>query len=71
MNLRIPKLRSGRYFPPCVESRRTAEKVLAAVILETCVMGLSARSVDERYARDQQEPRAAALQRASSWFLAS
>ena len=29
---KIPKLRSGSYFPPFLEPRRTAEKALAAVI---------------------------------------
>ena len=32
--LRIPKLRSGSYFPPFLEPRRTSEKALAAVIQE-------------------------------------
>jgi len=31
VNVRIPKLRSGSYFPPFLEPRRTAEKALAAV----------------------------------------
>lgn len=31
---RIPKLRQGSYFPPFLESRRTAEKALAAVVQE-------------------------------------
>lgn len=30
--LKIPELRSGSYFPPFLEPRRTAEKALAAVI---------------------------------------
>lgn len=45
--LRIPKLRSGSYFPPFLEPRRTAEKALAAVIQEAYVQGISTRSVDD------------------------
>jgi putative transposase len=47
MELKIPKLRSGSYFPPFLEPRRTAEKALAAVIQEAYVHGVSTRSVDE------------------------
>jgi putative transposase len=45
--LKIPKLRSGSYFPGFLEPRRTAEKALAAVIQEAYVHGVSARSVDD------------------------
>jgi putative transposase len=45
--LRIPKLRSGSYFPGFLEPRRTAEKALTAVIQEAYVQGISTRSVDE------------------------
>ena len=34
VDLRIPKLRKGSYFPGFLEPRRTAEKALAAVIQE-------------------------------------
>lgn len=34
LNLRIPKLRQGSYFPPFLESRKTSEKALVAVIQE-------------------------------------
>jgi len=47
IDLKIPKLRSGSYFPPFLEPRRTAEKALAAVIQEAYVQGVSTRSVDE------------------------
>ena len=47
IDLKIPKLRSGSYFPPFLEPRRTAEKALAAVIQEAYVQGISTRSVDE------------------------
>ena len=47
VDLKIPKLRSGSYFPAFLEPRRTAEKALAAVIQEAYVQGVSTRSVDE------------------------
>lgn len=47
IDLRIPKLRRGSYFPVFLEPRRTAEKALAAVIQEAYVQGVSTRSVDE------------------------
>jgi len=47
VELRIPKLRQGSYFPSFLEPRRTAEKALAAVIQEAYVQGVSTRSVDE------------------------
>ena len=47
IDLKIPKLRQGSYFPGFLEPRRTAEKALAAVIQEAYVQGVSTRSVDE------------------------
>jgi putative transposase len=47
VELKIPKLRKGSYFPGFLEPRRTAEKALAAVIQEAYVQGVSTRSVDE------------------------
>src|SRR3978361_1383795 len=47
VELRIPKLRKGSYFPGFLEPRRTAEKALTAVIQEAYVQGISTRSVDE------------------------
>lgn len=47
VDLKIPKLRKGSYFPGFLEPRRTAEKALAAVIQEAYVHGVSTRSVDE------------------------
>ena len=47
VDLKIPKLRKGAYFPGFLEPRRTAEKALAAVIQEAYVQGISTRSVDE------------------------
>jgi putative transposase len=47
VELRIPKLRNGSYFPGFLEPRRMAEKALTAVIQEAYVQGVSTRSVDE------------------------
>ena len=47
VELRIPKLRKGSYFPGFLEPRRLAEKALTAVIQEAYIQGLSTRSVDD------------------------
>jgi putative transposase len=47
VELRIPKLRKGSYFPAFLEPRRMAEKALTAVIQEAYVHGVSTRSVDD------------------------
>ena len=47
IELAVPKLRKGSYFPAFLEPRRTAEKALTAVIQEAYVQGVSTRSVDE------------------------
>jgi putative transposase len=47
VELRIPKLRKGSYFPGFLEPRRLAEKALAAVVQEAYVHGVSTRSVDD------------------------
>jgi putative transposase len=47
VDLKIPKLRKGSYFPGFLEPRRAGEKALAAVIQEAYIQGVSTRSVDE------------------------
>jgi putative transposase len=47
VDLKIPKLRQGSYFPGFLEPRRAAEKAMAAVIQEAFIQGVSTRSVDE------------------------
>ena len=47
VELKIPKLRKGSYFPGFLEPRRTAEKALTAVIQEAYIQGVSTRSVDD------------------------
>src|SRR4051812_18063221 len=46
IDLAIPKLRKGSYFPAFLEPRRTAEKALTAVIQEAYVHGISPGAVD-------------------------
>ena len=41
VQLRIPKLRKGSYFPDFLEPRRMAEKALTAVVQEAYVQGVS------------------------------
>jgi len=47
VELRIPRLRTGSYFPSFLEPRRMAEKALTAVIQEAYIQGISTRSVDD------------------------
>jgi transposase-like protein len=47
VDLHIPKLRKGTYFPTFLEPRRLSEKALTAVIQEAYIQGISTRSVDD------------------------
>ena len=47
LNLKVPKLRTGSYFPGFLEPRKPVEKALVAVIQEAWVAGVSTRKVDE------------------------
>jgi transposase-like protein len=47
VELKIPRLRTGSYFPCFLEPRRLAEKALTAVIQEAYIQGISTRSVDD------------------------
>lgn len=47
IDLRIPKLRQGSYFPSLLEPRRRAEKALVAVVQEAYIHGVSTRKVDD------------------------
>src|SRR5215210_2469074 len=67
LQLRIPKLRQGSYFPPFLEARKTSEKALVAVIQEAWIGGVSTRKVDDLVQamglhRHLQEPGLKALQ---------
>ncbi|CAI8889616.1 transposase [Methylocaldum szegediense] len=47
LELKIPKLRQGTYFPSFLEPRRLTEQALTAVIQEAWIGGLSTRKVDD------------------------
>jgi putative transposase len=47
LQLRIPKLRQGSYFPPFLEPRKVSEKALVAVVQEAWIGGVSTRRVDD------------------------
>lgn len=47
LNLRIPKLRTGSWFPLFLEACKTAEKALISVIEEAWIAGVSTRKVDD------------------------
>lgn len=46
LEVQIPKLRTGSYFPSFLEPRRRAEQALVAVIAEAYVQGVSTRKVE-------------------------
>jgi transposase-like protein len=47
VELRIPKLRQGSFFPVILERRRRIDQALYAVVMEAWVNGVSTRAVDE------------------------
>ena len=47
LSLRIPKLRSGAFFPSLLEPRRRIDRALWAVVMEAYVHGVSTRKVDD------------------------
>jgi len=47
LDLSIPKLRKGSYFPSLLEPRKRAEKALLSVVQEAYIHGVSTRKVDE------------------------
>jgi transposase-like protein len=47
VDLRIPKLRKGSYFPAFLEPRRLSERAITAVVQEAYVQGVSTRSVED------------------------
>src|SRR5438132_6170942 len=47
IELKIPKVTAGTYFPSLLEPRRRAEKALHAVVCEAYVKGISTRKVDD------------------------
>ena len=47
MNLSIPRVRDGSYYPSLLEPRRRAERALLAVVQEAYVLGVSTRRVED------------------------
>jgi putative transposase len=47
VELQVPKLRQGSYFPTLLEPRRRAERALAAVVAQCYVEGVSTRRVED------------------------
>lgn len=47
LELRIPKLRQGSYFPALLEPRRRIDRALWAVVMEAYVHGVSTRKADD------------------------
>ena len=47
VQLKIPKLRQGSYFPVILEPRRRIDQALYAVVMEAYVHGVSTRAVDD------------------------
>jgi len=47
IDLRIPKLRKGSFFPLILEPRRRIDQALYAVVMEAYVAGVSTRAVDD------------------------
>jgi putative transposase len=47
VELQIPKLRAGSFFPSLLEPRRRIDRALWAVVMETYVAGVSTRKVDD------------------------
>jgi transposase-like protein len=47
LNLKVPKLRQGSYFPSFLEARKMSEQALVAVIQEAWIGGVSTRRVDD------------------------
>ncbi len=47
LDLRIPKLRQGTFFPSLLERRRRVDQALFAVVMEAYVHGVSTRKVDD------------------------
>ncbi len=47
IEVKIPKLRAGSFFPSLLEPRRRIDKALHAVIMEAYIHGVSTRSVDD------------------------
>ena len=53
LDLRIPKVRQGTFFPSLLERRRRVDQALFAVVMEAYVHGVSTRKVDDLVKADR------------------
>lgn len=70
LDLKIPKVRSGSFFPSLLERRRRIDWALFAVVMEAYVHGVSTRSVDDlvkALGADSGSPGPRSLGSAASW----
>ena len=63
VELAIPKLRHGSFFPALLQPRRRIDRALWAVIMEAFVHGVSTRKVDRRTMEGGRGPMGCALSR--------
>ena len=56
LELQIPKLRHGAFFPSLLEPRRRIDRALWAVVMEAYVHGVSTRKVDDLVRRSASTP---------------
>src|SRR5438045_1108698 len=47
VNLRIPKVRKGTFFPSLLEPRRRIDQAVWAIVMEAYIQGVSTRKVDD------------------------
>jgi transposase-like protein len=47
LELRVPRVRDGSYYPSLLEPRRRGERALVAVVQEAYIQGVSTRRVDD------------------------
>jgi transposase-like protein len=47
IELKVPRVRDGSFFPSLLEPRRRAERALVSVVQEAYVQGISTRRVDD------------------------
>jgi transposase-like protein len=74
VELRIPKLREGAFFPALLEPRRRIDRALLAVVMEAYVHGTSTRKVDDlvkAWASTAASPRVRSAGSGASWTARS
>jgi putative transposase len=74
LELRVPKLRAGTFFPSLLERRRRVDQALFAVVMEAYLHGVSTRKVDDlvrAWAPTAASPRARSAASAPTWTARS